>query len=204
MIAVIDYQSGNLRSISKALEEVGAKVKVTDSPPVLSRARGIVLPGVGAFHHGMKVIKKKGLISPILNSIQEGKPFLGICLGLQLLFTQSEEHGLYRGIGIIKGNVRRFPPGVRIPHLGWNQIKRTKRHSEYKILDGVGDNTYFYFVHSYYVVPEDKDIIVTETLYGKTFTSCIVKDNIWGVQFHPEKSSSAGLKILENFCQYAG
>ena len=202
MIAIIDYESGNLRSISKALEEVGARVKVTNNKKVIASARGIVLPGVGAFHHGMKVIKKKGLLSPILNAIEEGKPFLGICLGMQLLFSESKEHGLHKGLGVIKGKVKKFPSGVKIPHLGWNQIKRKTQNAKLKIFDGIADNTYFYFVHSYYVEPANKGIIVAKTFYGLNFTSCIVKDNIWGVQFHPEKSSGNGIKILENFYTY--
>ena len=222
MIAIIDYESGNLRSISKALEEVGARVKVTDNKKVIARARGIVLPGVGAFHHGMKVLRKKGLLSPILNAIEEGKPFLGICLGMQLLFSESKEHGLHKGLGVIKGKVKRFPSGVKqnrpsadslsplsinsyiikIPHLGWNQIKCKEQNEKLKIFDGIPDNRYFYFVHSYYVEPEDKNIVAAKTFYGIEFTSCIVKDNIWGVQFHPEKSSGKGLKILKNFYCY--
>ena len=201
MIAIIDYESGNLRSISKALEEVGARVKVTDSKKVIARAKGLVLPGVGAFHHGMKVLKKKGLLSPILNAIEEGKPLLGICLGMQLLFSESKEHGLHKGLGVIKGKVKRFPSKVKVPHLGWNQIKCTRGKST--IFDGITDNKYFYFVHSYYVEPADKGIIAAKAFYGIEFTSCIVKDNIWGVQFHPEKSSGNGLKVLKNFYSYA-
>jgi glutamine amidotransferase len=204
MIAIIDYESGNLRSISNALEEVGAKVKLTDNKNIIAGAGGIVLPGVGAFHHGMKVLKKKGLLSPILNSINEGKPFLGICLGMQLLFSGSEEHGLHKGLGVIKGRVKKFPSKVKIPHLGWNQVKQKVQNAKCKIFNGIPDDTYFYFVHSYYVEPKDKNIIAAKTCYGVNFTSCIVKGNVWGVQFHPEKSSDNGLKILENFYSYAG
>lgn len=208
MIAVIDYDSGNLRSMSKALEEVGAKVKVTNAPKTIARARAIVFPGVGAFYHGMKVLKNKRLLSPIIEAIKEGKPFLGVCLGLQLLFTESEEHGRHYGLGVIKGRVKRFPPTVKIPHLGWNQVQiapssKLCRVGD-KIFNAIPDQAYFYFVHSYYVEPEDKDIIKATTSYGLEFTSVIAKDNIWGIQFHPEKSSQGGLKILENFCRYAG
>lgn len=201
MIAIIDYESGNLRSIAKALEEVGAKVKVTDNPKTLARAKGIVLPGVGAFHHGMKVLKKRKLLSPILEALKEKKPFLGICLGLQLLFTESEEHGLHKGLEVIKGRVKKLPGGLKIPHLGWNQVKISKPKTA--ILTEVINNDYFYFIHSYYAEPIDKDIIAATTAYGPEFASVIVQDNIWAVQFHPEKSSQSGLKILKNFCQYA-
>lgn len=206
MIAVIDYDSGNLRSMAKALEAVGAKVKITDNPKFLARAKAIVLPGVGAFYHGMKVLKNKGLLSPLIGAIKEGKPFLGVCLGLQLLFSESEEHGRHYGLGVIEGRVKRFPPTVKIPHLGWNQvkIKTTPSGEKIKIFNRLPDQSYFYFVHSYYVEPEDKDIIKATTFYHAEFTSVIARDNIWGIQFHPEKSSRGGLKILENFCRYAG
>jgi len=202
VLAIIDYESGNLRSISKALEAVGAKVEVTSSKKVISKAKGIVLPGVGAFHHGMKVLRKKGILSPIYAAINEGKPFLGICLGMQLLFSESKEHGFHKGLGVIKGRVKRFPSRVKVPHLGWNQIDVVAKDNA-GILAGVKKGQYFYFVHSYYVEPADKGIIAAKTFYGIEFTSCIVKDNVWGVQFHPEKSSENGLKILENFYSYA-
>ena len=207
MIAVIDYESGNLRSMAKALEEVGAKVRITNEPKTMARAKAIVFPGVGAFYHGMKVLKNKGLLSPLIEAIKEGKPFLGVCLGLQLLFSESEEHGRHYGLGVIKGRVKRFPPTVKIPHLGWNQVKIAPSPKLWrvgdKIFNGLPDQAYFYFVHSYYVEPEDKDIIKATTSYGLEFTSVIARDNIWGIQFHPEKSSRGGLKILENFCRYA-
>ena len=221
MIAIIDYDSGNLRSMAKALEEVGAKVRITNEPKTMARARAIVFPGVGAFYHGMKVLKNKGLLSPLIEAIKEGKPFLGVCLRLQLLFSESEEHGRHYGLGVIKGRVKRFPPTVKIPHLGWNQVKITpspklwlglRSQSNFgeggrvgdKIFNGLPDQAYFYFVHSYYVEPEDKDIIKATTSYGLEFPSVIARDNIWGIQFHPEKSSTMGLKILENFYRYAG
>jgi len=196
MIAVIDYGMGNLRSVAKALEVVGAEVKVTDRLENITSAEAIVLPGVGAFYRGMENLKRLGILPAILDVIKKNKPFLGICLGLQLLFTESEEYGIHSGLDIIKGKVRRFNPNVKIPHMGWNQIKFKVKSQIFK---GIPDNSYFYFVHSYYVEPEDRDVIVAETFYREQFPSIIVKDNIWAVQFHPEKSSDLGLKILENF-----
>jgi len=197
MIAVIDYGMGNLRSVSKALETVGAHVKVTDNPEEIIKADAIVLPGVGAFYRGMENLGNLGILPAVFKAIEEGRPFLGICLGLQLLFTESEEHGINKGLGLIKGRVRKFNSSVKIPHMGWNKVKM--QNAKCKIFDGVPDESYFYFVHSYYVEPEDKDVILATTGYGVEFTSAVVKDNVWGVQFHPEKSTGLGLKILENF-----
>lgn len=206
MISIIDYGMGNLRSVSKALESVGAKVKVTNNPKDIVSAEAIVLPGVGAFCRGMENLEQSGLSPAILESIKNNKPFLGICLGLQLLFTESEEHGISKGLDVIKGRVKKFSPGVKIPHMGWNNIKSNIKNQKskignekLKILEDIPDGSYFYFVHSYYVQPEDKDTIIATTFYGKEFVSAINKDNIWGVQFHPEKSSDLGLKILKNF-----
>jgi len=201
MIAVIDYGMGNLRSVSKALEAVGAEVEVTPETERIARAEGIILPGVGAFHHGMKNLRELGIIPVIYDAVRKGTPFLGICLGLQLLFTESHEHGIHRGLDIVKGKVIRFSSFVKTPHMGWNTIKIRDHRT---IFEGIPDNSYFYFVHSYYVEPEDKDVISATTEYGIEFTSAIAKDWIWGLQFHPEKSSELGLKILENFRRYVG
>lgn len=218
MIAVIDYGLGNLRSVSKALESVGAEVKVTNNPESISRAKAIVFPGVGAFYRGIENLKRLGILPSIFKAIKEGKPFLGICLGLQLFFTESEEHGLHRGLGVIKGKVKKFVFSskryalsdirLKIPHMGWNKVKIKATHfhrcseSKIKIFKGIPDESYFYFVHTYYVKPEDKETIVATTEYGEDFVSVVNKDNVWGVQFHPEKSGDLGLKILENFCRY--
>jgi len=198
MIAIIDYGMGNLRSVSKALESVGAKVKVTNSLKDINSADGIVLPGVGAFQRAMRNLTKLGISSAILKAIKDKKPFLGICLGLQLLFTESEEHGLHKGLDIIKGKVKRFGPGLKVPHMGWNQVKLKKT----PLFEGVPDNSYFYFVHTYCVEPEEKSVIAGITGYGKSFVSAVNKGNVWGLQFHPEKSSRLGLKILEGFYRY--
>jgi len=198
-IAVIDYGLGNLRSVSKALETVGARVKVTNSPEDIACACAIVLPGVGAFKRAMDNLTRLEILPSIVRAIKQGKPFLGICLGLQILFTESKEHGSNRGLDLIKGKVKKFGPGMKIPHMGWNSVRFKAQGVKRKIFDGIPDGSYFYFVHSFYVEPKDKDVIVSTTEYWNEFTSTVNKDNIWGVQFHPEKSEKLGLKVLENF-----
>ena len=196
-IVIIDYGMGNLRSVQKALESVGRKALISSDVSEIESAEKMVLPGVGAFGAGMKELEQRGLVEPIIKFIASGRLFLGICLGLQLLFTESEEEGLQKGLGIIKGRVKKFPDkGLKIPHMGWNRIKKVK---ESPLLEDIADNTYMYFVHSYYVEPEDKAIVATTTNHGIKFTSSIYKDNIQAMQFHPEKSQEMGLKILENF-----
>ncbi|MFQ5901748.1 MAG: imidazole glycerol phosphate synthase subunit HisH [Thermodesulfobacteriota bacterium] len=203
MIAIIDYGMGNLRSVSKGFEKVGHKSVVTRDPAAISKATHVVLPGVGAFRNCMDNLRRYDLVAPILESIEAGKPFLGICLGLQLLFEESEEFGRHKGLGIIKGKVVRFPDDMmekrtrlNIPHMGWNSID-IKHPSP--TLKGIDDSSFFYFVHSYYVAPEDQGVIATTTTYGIEFTSSICKNNIFACQFHPEKSQGVGLKILKNF-----
>lgn len=200
MITVIDYGLGNLRSVVKALESVGARVKVTSNSPDITKAKAIVLPGVGSFQRAIENLNKLEILHALYSAIKEGdKPFLGICLGLQLLFMESEEHGSHKGLNIVEGRVRRFSTAMKIPHMGWNQIKLKIKNKSSKIFDGIPDNSYFYFVHSYYVEPKDKNVVTTTTDYGIEFASSIQKDNVYGLQFHPEKSSELGLKILENF-----
>ena len=206
MIAVIDYGMGNLHSVRKALEVVGAKAKVTSRPEDLRRAEKIVFPGVGAFGEAMKELERRHLVEPIRDAIGEGKYFLGLCLGLQLLFEKSEESPGVKGLCVLKGDVKRFgftmkssKENLKVPHMGWNDIKMKNKKAKSKILSGISDGSYMYFVHSYYVRPKDKDITSTTTDYGIGFVSGIQKDNIYAFQFHPEKSQKAGLKILENF-----
>jgi glutamine amidotransferase len=205
MIAVIDYGMGNLRSVQKALEFVGAKVIVTHDPDLILSADSVVLPGVGAFKDCMANLNKLSLIDPIRKFIDSGKPFLGICLGLQVLFEESEEYGPVPGLGILPGKVVKFidgssdtrkGPQIKIPHMGWNQVKVKKNAP---LFAGVGDSPYFYFVHSYYVVPEDPEMVATVTHYGIEFVSGIQHKNIYAFQFHPEKSQTLGLSILERF-----
>lgn len=192
---------GNLRSVAKALERAGAEVKISHNAKDMQRADAIVLPGVGAFGQGMKHLKELELTSALTDEINSGKPFLGICLGMQLLFTYSEEHGKHRGLNILEGTVKRFPAKLKIPHMGWNQIIFTLQRGNKKkgIFDGIPNKSYFYFVHSYYIIPKNKNIITATTDYGIQFASSIQKDKIFGVQFHPEKSQTLGLKILKNF-----
>jgi glutamine amidotransferase len=198
MIAIIDYGMGNLRSVSKALEKVGAEVKVTSDVSVISRADAVVLPGVGAFHRAMENLIKLNIPEFLRKSIAEGVPFLGICLGLQLLFTESEEGHGCPGLNLIAGRVKRFKGNVKVPHMGWNQISLTR---DSPVLSGIPDSSFMYFAHSYYVEPEDKEVVVAAVDYGMELTASVRKNNIFAVQFHPEKSGELGLKILKNFCQ---
>lgn len=204
MIAVIDYGMGNLRSVQKALDVAGGRTKVTSRPRDLKRCERIVFPGVGAFGDAMKELRRLGLVDAIKESINAGKPFLGLCLGLQLLFEKSEEAPAVKGLGILRGEVKRFRllgSGLKVPHMGWNTIDRRPKTIDYrpKILKGVPRASYMYFVHSYYVAPRDMSSVLTTTDYGIKFASGVRKDNIYGFQFHPEKSQVIGLKILENF-----
>jgi len=205
VIAVIDYGMGNLRSVQKALEFVGAKVVVTHDIDLILNADSVVLPGVGAFKDCMENLKKLELIDPLRKFIDSGKPFLGICLGLQVLFEESEEFGPVDGLGILPGKVVKFTnaeaglgkaSSLKIPHMGWNQIKVKK---DLPLFEGIGDAPYLYFVHSYHVVPENLEMIATVTHHGVEFVSGIQHKNIYAFQFHPEKSQTLGLSILEKF-----
>jgi glutamine amidotransferase len=198
MIAIIDYGMGNLRSVQKAFEKVGHPAVVTNDPAVVAKADKIVLPGVGAFEDAIAELRNRSLIRPVLAAIDSGKPFLGICLGLQLLFDVSYENGRHEGLGVLRGEVVRFdlPQGYSVPHMGWNQVDFDRRPP---VLEGMAPGTYFYFVHSYYVVPEDADVVATTTDYGSPFCSMIWRDNLFASQFHPEKSQSEGLKFFRNF-----
>lgn len=198
MIAIIDYGMGNLKSVSKAFEKVGASVCLTRDPQKIQDADKLVLPGVGAFGKCMQNLNEYKLNSLIQSEIKKGKWFLGICLGLQLLFQESEEFGPVKGLGVLEGRVKRFELDApyKIPHMGWNQIQK---RGDPKLFKGIPDQTAFYFVHSYYADPTDASSISTSTDYGHAFCSSIEKDNILACQFHPEKSQAAGLKVLENF-----
>lgn len=208
MIAIIDYDMGNLRSVQKGLERVGHPSLITRKPKEILNATHILLPGVGAFKDCMENLNKYNLIEPILESINKGKPFMGICLGLQLLFAESEEFGTNKGLDIIKGRVKRFTfnevERLKIPHMGWNNIQFTVNGQGSSIFKDVPDSSYFYFVHSYYVVPDDNNITASKTTYGIDFTSSILKDNIFACQFHPEKSQKLGSVILKNFGNLKG
>jgi glutamine amidotransferase len=197
-IVIIDYGMGNLRNVQKGFEKIGFETTLTRSKREIGRASAIVLPGVGAFKDCMENLEKYGLIEPLLRSIEKGKPYLGICLGLQILFSESEEFGSHKGLDLIKGKVVRFRPDPehKVPHMGWNTIEKEK---EVPLLKGVESGDFFYFVHSYYVIPEEAQWISTLTTYDKPFVSSIWKENLFATQFHPEKSQQKGLRILENF-----
>jgi glutamine amidotransferase len=201
MIAIIDYGMGNLRSVSKAFEAVGHQAVVTRDARVIGNASHVVLPGVGAFGDCMANIEQYGLVEPIRTAIQSGKPFLGICLGLQLLFTESEEFGPHRGLDIIPGKVRRFESGqgLKVPHMGWNQVHVQRACP---MFDGIADGSDWYFVHSYFVDPSDKQLAATTTTYGISFVSSVWRDNIVACQFHPEKSQTVGLRLIKNFGEW--
>ncbi len=197
-IVIIDYGMGNLRNVQKGFERIGFEAKLTRNKKEIERASAIVLPGVGAFKDCMENLERYGLIDPLLLSIKKGKPYLGICLGLQILFSESDEFGACNGLDLIKGRVVKFRPDPehKVPHMGWNTIEKLK---EVPALGGVENGDFFYFVHSYYVIPEKAEWISTVTSYGKPFASSISKENIFATQFHPEKSQKKGLRILENF-----
>lgn len=203
MLAVIDYGAGNLQSVLHALHHLNAEhIQLVRSADDLKGATKIILPGVGAFGQGINQLRDQNLITPLINAIEQGIPYLGICLGMQFLFESSDEMGTHQGLGIIKGHVRRFAPHPRlkVPHMGWNQIYVNKSSA---LLDGIHDDDYFYFVHSYYCVPDDPSDLLLSTHYGLQFASAIQRDNVYGVQFHPEKSQELGLKILSNFLRLA-
>ncbi|MFZ5632587.1 MAG: imidazole glycerol phosphate synthase subunit HisH [Bacillota bacterium] len=196
MVAVIDYGMGNLRSVEKGFERVGVNVKIVRDPEEVDRADGVVLPGVGAFADAMENLKKTGMDLAVKRAAGDGRPLLGICLGLQLMFEASEEWGYSEGLGIFPGMVRRLPEGLKVPHMGWNQVRFKGSHPLFR---DVPDNSAFYFVHSYYVDPKHESITMGVTDYGVEFTSAVGYDNIFAIQFHPEKSSVLGLRILRNF-----
>jgi glutamine amidotransferase len=199
-VLVIDYGMGNLRSVSKALEHVGFKrVIVSSNPELVKEAKALVLPGVGAFRDAMRNLRSLSLLEPLLEYIDSGRPFLGICLGLQLLFEKSYEFGETTGLGVFEGEVSLLPASVKIPHIGWNQVWVKKKGGLFK---GIEEGSFFYFVHSYRVVPKREEVIASTTDYGEYFVSSVEKGNVWAVQFHPEKSQRLGLRLLRNFLNF--
>ena len=188
---------GNLRSVEKAVEAVGGRPVITGDPDAVRKGTRLILPGVGAFGDAMENLRRGDLDNAILEAVKSGRPLLGLCLGLQLLFTQSEEFGSHEGLNLIPGNVRKFnEPGLRVPHVGWNQIEGVQSNP---LLQGIREGSYFYFVHSFYVAPAVTKSVLCWTNYGHRFCSIARSDNVWGAQFHPEKSQDAGKKLLSNF-----
>lgn len=196
MIAIIDYGMGNLRSVQKGFEKAGVEAAVVRDPREVDSAGGVVLPGVGAFADAMDNLRSLKLDEAVHRAVEAEKPFLGICLGQQLLFEASEEWGLHAGLGVFPGLVRRLPEGLKVPHMGWNQVEKVRPNP---LLAGVPDRTSFYFVHSYYVDPAEEELVLGLTEYGVRFASVAGRGKVFGIQFHPEKSSYLGLLILKNF-----
>ncbi|HVC33816.1 MAG TPA: imidazole glycerol phosphate synthase subunit HisH [Chloroflexota bacterium] len=199
-VAVVDYGAGNLRSVARALEACGAEPVVTDRADDLERAAAVVLPGVGAAGAAMRGLSERGLVGPLRRAVASGKPFLGVCLGLQVLMTRSEEDGGVACLGIIRGTVRRLPAGLKVPHMGWNQVQQRTPH---RLFAEIPDGADFYFVHSYVVVPDDPAVILGTTDYGGSFSSVVGFENVVATQFHPEKSADEGLRLYRNFVRWA-
>lgn len=201
MISVIDYGAGNIRNVVNALNKLGYEVNLTSNPDEVLSADKVILPGVGAAGDTVSSLKKLDLVEPVRRIIAENKPFMGICIGLQILFTETQEDMGQKCLDVFSGMVKRFPEGRKIPHMGWNQVKQKVDHP---VFEGVPDNSNFYFVHSYYVDPEDSSLVAGTTEYGVDFCSIIAKGNVIGTQFHPEKSGDPGLRIYDNFIRYTG
>ena len=201
MIAVIDYGAGNLRSVTNALAKLGYQPKVTRQPGDLLDAAAVIFPGVGAAADTMRNLTETGLDNAIRRVAAQDRPLFAICVGMQVLLSNSEEGGFHQCLGVIPGTVRRLPPGLKVPHMGWNQVKQTLGHP---VLDGIPDEEDFYFVHSYYPDPDDRGLVAGTTEYGVEFSSLIIRGNLVATQFHPEKSGGSGLLMYDNFLRFAG
>jgi len=199
VIAIIDYGLGNLKSVKYALDRLGVESVLTAEAAEIAEADRVILPGVGAFGRAMELLDQLHLLDVTRAAALSGRPFMGICLGMQLLFSRSDEHGLHQGMGIIPGRVIRFDGDLTVPHMGWNQVTRSGHCAP--LFDGIADDSFFYFAHSYYVVPESSDVIVGLTDYGCRYASAVRDGMVWGTQFHPEKSGPIGLAMLSNFCK---
>ena len=196
MIAIVDYGIGNIRSVFKAFQHLGAEVTLARDGGTLERADGVVLPGVAAFGDAMARLQALDLIAPLREAVAAGKPFLGICVGMQVLFEESEELGLHRGLGLLPGRVRRFAGPVRVPQIGWNQVFPVR---EDPLLAGIQPGDWVYFAHSYYAEPADRSLVLAETVYASPYPSAVGRGRLYGIQFHPEKSQAVGLRVLGNF-----
>jgi glutamine amidotransferase len=200
MIAIIDYGAGNLRSVVNAITRLGYQPHITSSPAEVLEAEAVILPGVGAAGSTVDSLERLGLADPIRRYIASDRPFLGVCIGLQVLFSSTEEGGGHECLGVIPGQVRRLPSGLKVPHMGWNQVRQKFRHP---VLEGIPDEANFYFVHSYYVIPDDETLVAGETEYGIPICSVVARGNLVATQFHPEKSGEGGSKIYGNFLKPA-
>ena len=196
MLAIIDYEMGNLRSVQKGFERVGQAATITGDPDVLRTADKVVLPGVGAFEDAIAALRRRNLVEPIREYIASGRPFFGVCMGQQALLSVSEEGGAHECLDIIEGRVTKLPPGQKIPHMGWNTVRQLAPHP---IFEGIPDESHFYFVNSYYVAPAEEELTLCAAEYGLRFTAMIQRDNVFATQFHVEKSGPLGLQILKNF-----
>lgn len=201
MIAIIDYGAGNLRSVNNAIARLGYTARITSLPEEILDARAVILPGVGAAGDTMASLRKLGLTAIISSLVKDNRPILGICIGLQILFTGTEEGGWHECLDLIPGRVKKLPGGLKIPHMGWNQVEQRIKSP---LFEGIPDRAEFYFVHSYYGKPEDDSVIAAETDYGISFCSAIVRGNLAATQFHPEKSGLMGLRVYDNFLRFAG
>ncbi|MBF0276153.1 MAG: imidazole glycerol phosphate synthase subunit HisH [SAR324 cluster bacterium] len=199
MNVIVDYQAGNLANLKNALDHLGLESQIATDASAVKAASHILMPGVGAFYPAMESLRQSGMMEAILEQIAAGIPFLGICVGLQLLFAEGQENGSHPGLGLIEGSVVRFKHQLKIPQMGWNQVAFCR---EDPLLKNIPDHSYFYFVHSYHGVPSKPEITLGTTDYGLSFTSVLQTGNIWGVQFHPEKSQTVGLELLKNFCSF--
>ena len=200
-IAIIDYGIGNLRSVEKAFTAQGIDAIVTRDENVLRNADKLVLLGVGAFGYAMQSLRELGFDQLVIEAAHAGKPIIGLCVGLQMMFEEGHEFGVHKGLGLLKGKVVKFPEGLHVPHIGWNQVALQSAHQQHPIFRDLDDQSFFYFVHSYYVEPEDASCVMGTTDYGIAYASICGRDNIVGVQFHPEKSQATGLKLLKNFAE---
>jgi glutamine amidotransferase len=199
-VVIIDYGAGNLRSVQKAVEHAGYSPVISDDPRLVLGAEAVILPGVGAAADTMRNLRAHGMEEPVWQVIASGTPFLGVCMGLQALLTLSEEDGEQACLNVVRGVVRRLPDGQKVPHMGWNEVRQVRPHP---IFRGIPDRSYFYFLHSYYADPEDRDLVIGETHYGVAFASVLARGNVVATQFHPEKSGALGLRVYENFLCYA-
>ena len=200
IVTVVDYGAGNLRSVARAVARAGYEALISSRAEDIDAADALIVPGVGAAADTMRNLRERGLVEPVRRFIDSGRPFLGVCMGLQALLDVSEEGGEHRCLGVISGRVKRLPSGLKVPHMGWNRVRQVRPHP---IFDGIEDGAYFYFVHSYYPAPEDPSVVIGETDYGLTFPSVVARDNLVATQFHPEKSGQAGLRLYANFLRGA-